>query len=114
MMTNEWQNACRKIAAQFKRGAGGPLGYASSYLALVDEGGVDAAQALYQSSGTDRVLTAPTSAGKHAQLAEWVMYSDEGRKRFARLRAIAWRRIMTQRLRDVERAARQGDLVAIV
>lgn len=107
MLKNEWDEAVKAVTTSL----GPRTGWKSLYLAMTDEGGHAAAQVLYQGSKMDRVLTAKTSRERHHQLAEWVIHGNTGR--FARIRARAWRRIMNERLREMEAAARGGNLYPV-
>lgn len=112
MLKNEWDRAATQVMAGFKgKFSSGPTGWKGLLLALTDEAGHDAAQTMYQSSSAsmNRLLSSGTSASKHDRLAEYVIVTPEGRRAFARLRAIAWKRILNERIREMSIAAKHGD-----
>jgi hypothetical protein len=83
------------------------IGWKSFHIALTDEGGYTAANSFYQSDRMNSVLTGKTSREKHFQLAAWAAANP---KRFGLVRVRAWKRILAERFRDMEAAARGGNL----
>lgn len=107
MLKNEWELAVQTLSMQNPTGRGPRLGWKTIYISLTDEGGYAAANSFYQSDKMNSVLTGKTSREKHFQLAEWAMQHP---KRFGLVRARAWKHILAERLRDMEAAARGGNL----
>lgn len=107
MTRSEWDQAVSTVSKLSATGRGPRIGWKSLHDALADEGGYAAANSFYQSDRMNSVLTANTSRARHIQLAEWAMQHP---KRFGLVRARAWKHILAERLRDMEAAARGGNL----
>lgn len=104
MLKHEWEAAAKTASSTVKHG------WKSTYQAMTDVGGLAAAEALYQGNSLDKVLTARSSSERHLQLAIWVLSSHNNMKRFAQLRARAWKYHVKERLAELETGARNGML----
>ncbi len=104
MLKHEWEAAAKAASHNVKHG------WKSTYQAMTDIGGLAAAEALYQGNSLDKVLTARSSSERHLQLALWILASHNNMKRFAQLRARAWKLYVKERIGELESGARNGML----